>query len=123
MSILVPIISLYPHEEVDENIIQDLYNLKQKDILPIVVDQFTNVILDGHHRWTVFKLLERTHIPVFYVDYMSSNILILTENNKRKITKKEVINAALTNELFSSKTTHHMLYKNGRLVTLNEALV
>jgi hypothetical protein len=110
--ILVPVCSLYPHEKVDENI-KDLYQLK--DFLPIVVDQNTNIILDGHHRWTVYKLLEKTQIPVYYVDYMNSNILIGRED----ITKQDVINAALTNQLFPPKTTSHRYNINGSFIPLN----
>ena len=65
---------LKPHEEsVPESLEKLLQAIKESRFLknPIIVDFKSDVILDGMHRWYVFKKLGYDYIGVCYVDYKS----------------------------------------------------
>ncbi len=74
---------------------------------PIVVDEKTNVIIDGHHRVEALRLLGCEKIPVCYVDYMCDKINLKTTANGFEITKNKVIRVALNNSPFGPKSTWH----------------
>ncbi len=76
---------------------------------PIVVDEATLVILDGHHRVEVLKRLGCKKIPAVLVDYRDPNIMVLPWRKGEKITKGEVIRAALFKMRLPPKTTKHMV--------------
>lgn len=70
---------LYPHEEVEENILERMKN----DILitgylnePIIIDAFSNVILDGMHRYEALKRIGCKSIPCLMFDYNIPEIKI-----------------------------------------------
>ncbi|QGR17115.1 hypothetical protein D1869_07900 [Sulfurisphaera ohwakuensis] len=71
---------LLPHEDIIPSIVEEnVLNIKKKQkIVPIIVDTNTNLILDGHHRYYAFIKLGIRKIPVYYVDYRSSNIIVNT---------------------------------------------
>ena len=84
---------LIPHEKVSLRGINKLKNyinnFHSEIILPsILVCNKTNVIVDGHHRFHVIKLLEVDQISVSLIDYISD--LILT-NEKNSLSKNMVI--------------------------------
>lgn len=104
--------SLRPHECTDSTRLRNLC----KEILldgilkkPIVVDEKTNTIIDGHHRVEALRLLGYTKIPVCYVDYMCENIGLKTTAKNTVITKEKVIEAALANNPFRPKSTWHYI--------------
>ncbi|WP_338599657.1 ParB N-terminal domain-containing protein [Sulfolobus tengchongensis] len=68
--------NLIPHEDVIiEKVIDISMQLQRlKTIKPIVVDENTHVILDGHHRYTAALRVSLPKIPVIYVDYKSPSI-------------------------------------------------
>ena len=103
---LIDISQLKGHEQTREKRLMELKQsiLDQGLNHPITVDKDTNVIIDGHHRTEIFKRLSITHIPVFYVDYFDTSIIISDEN----VTKEEVIAKANSGYLYPSKTTKHM---------------
>ena len=83
---------LIPHEKVSLrgiNKLQDyINNFHSEIILPsILVCNKTNMIIDGHHRFHVIKLLEVDQISVSYIDYTSD--LILTDE-KNSLSKKKL---------------------------------
>ena len=107
----VEIRKLNPHEEViKENLKEVLTSLKVEGRLkePVIVDQETRVILDGHHRVKAFALLGLKKIPCKLVDYNSDEITVESRRN-RKITKEEVIEKGLSDELFPPKTSKHKI--------------
>ena len=107
----IEIRKLNPHEEViEENLKKVLTSLKVKKRLkePIIVDKETKVILDGHHRVKAYVLLGVPEIPCKLVDYNSDEITVEPRRN-RKITKEEVIEKGLSDELFPPKTSRHRI--------------
>ena len=102
---------LIPHEKVSLggiNKLEDyINNFHSEIILPsILVCNKTNVIIDGHHRLHVIKLLEVDQIPVSLIDYNSD--LILTDE-KNSLSKKEIISSAKNNKLFPPRTSKHLI--------------
>ena len=102
---------LIPHEKVSLRGINKLKNyinnFHSEIILPsILVCNKTNVIIDGHHRFHVIKLLEVDQIPVSLIDYNSD--LILT-NEKNSLSKKEIIRSARNNKIFPPRTSKHLI--------------
>ena len=102
---------LIPHEKVSLRGINKLknyiYNFNSEIILPsILVCNKTNVIIDGHHRFHIIKLLKVNQIPVSLIDYNSD--LILT-NEKNSLSKKEIIRSAKNNKIFPPRTSKHLV--------------
>ncbi|MEM2443466.1 MAG: ParB N-terminal domain-containing protein [Candidatus Bathyarchaeia archaeon] len=109
---LVDISSLKPHERTDNIRLKNLSNeIKLDGVLkkPIVADEKTNVIIDGHHRVEALKALGCTRIPVCYVDYMCDKIGLKTTAKGMEITKYGVVEAALNNSPFGPKSTWHYI--------------
>lgn len=79
---------------------------------PVVVDRKTLVILDGHHRHKVFKMLGLRKIPVFFVDYLGNNKVRVYLRRKElmvELIKEAVLKRALKGRLFPEKTTRHLI--------------
>jgi len=114
---LAEISVLKPHERTDDSRLKNLSEEILSDGIlkkPIVVDEKTNTIIDGHHRVEALKLLGCTKIPVCYVDYMCENIGLKTTAKNTVITKDKVIEAALNNSPFNPKSTwHYIKFQNG----------
>jgi len=107
---LADISSLKAHEQTDSIRLKALKDEIYFDGIikkPIVVDEKTNVIIDGHHRVEALKLLGCMRIPVCYVDYMCDKIDLKSTVKDAKITKDRVIEAALNNNPFNPKSTWH----------------
>ena len=106
---------LIPHEKVSKTGINQLNNyidnIHPEIILPsILICNKTNVIIDGHHRFHVLKLLEVDLIPVSLIDYNSD--LILT-NEENSLSKKEIIDSAKNKNIFPPRTSKHVVnFKN-----------
>ena len=107
----IKIRKLNPHEQIiEENLKKLLTSLKVEKRLkePIIVDEETKVILDGHHRAKAFALLGLKEIPCKLVDYSSNEITVKPHQNG-KISKQEVIEKGLSEELFPPKTSKHSI--------------
>lgn len=115
---LVKLEELHEHEETDPAHLKELTKQIAADKIlkhPIVVDEKTNIILDGEHRYNALKSLGCKRIPAIYVDYNSPNILVQTWGNNCNISKKDVMEAALSGRRFPPKTTCHMIKNNETL--------
>ena len=117
---LVDMARLRGHEQTDETRLNALKAEIESDGMlfrPIVVDEETDVVLDGHHRLAALKLLGCSKIPVCYVSYASDSIGVMSMLKGLKITKSMVVQAGLSEDPFPPKTTWHYLNSNSR--TLN----
>jgi len=109
---LVDISNLKPHEQTDSVRLKSLKDEIWSDGFlkkPIVVDEKTNVIIDGHHRVEALRLLGCLKIPVCYVNYMCDKIGLKTTTKNIEITKDRVIEAALNGNPFGPKSTWHYI--------------
>jgi len=117
---VVEIERLRGHERTDEARLKALKAEIESDgmlMRPIVVDEETDVVLDGHHRLEALRLLGCSRIPVCYVSYVSDRIGVMSMVKALEITKSKVVQAAMRGEPFPPKTTWHYLNSNPR--TLN----
>jgi len=107
----IAIRDLNPHEQVlEENLKKVLTSLKVERTLkhPIIVDKDTKVILDGHHRAKACALLGVPEIPCFLIEYHSHEITVEPHRDS-DITKGDVIQKGLSDDLFPPKTSKHII--------------
>jgi cysteine synthase/O-phosphoserine sulfhydrylase/cystathionine beta-synthase len=115
---LIELERLREHEEVDPKHLKELTRQIATDKIlkhPIVADEKTNTILDGEHRLNALKNLGCKRIPVIYLDYSSPNIMVQTWRNNYNLTKRDVIEAAISGKRFPPKTTCHMIRNSDTL--------
>ena len=112
---LVEISWLKAHEEIQEKKVIELYDMTLRwggYTKPLLVDNETGAILDGHHRFEVGKKLKLKYIPAILTDYLNDKEISVTTwpNSKFKnIKKEEIINMALSGNLYPPKTSKHSL--------------
>ncbi|MCS7115624.1 MAG: pyridoxal-phosphate dependent enzyme [Nitrososphaerota archaeon] len=109
---LVELDKLLQHEDVDLTHLKELTEEIASDKIlkyAIAVDEATNVIIDGEHRYAALKNLGCKRIPVVYVNYASPNIQVQTWKNNLHITKRDIIEAGLSGKKFPPKTTKHLI--------------
>ena len=103
---------LKEHEEIIENNLNTrIKKIKNRGFYkPIIADNQTNVILDGHHKWNAAKELGLSKVPTIFVDYLNDSgvqVDVWPECDKDSITKEEVIEMGLSEYVFPPKTSKH----------------
>lgn len=112
---LVPVETLLPHEKVEEHRVDNLEKMTLRwraYTKPLLVDRKTGTILDGHHRTKVAVRMELQCLPCVLVDYLEDDgisVSVWPNSGREAIQKEEVIEAALSGNLFEPKTSRHML--------------
>ncbi|HID25677.1 MAG TPA: hypothetical protein EYP23_04355 [Thermoplasmata archaeon] len=109
---------LKEHEKIDPKRFKELKEEITKDGFlkkPIVADKKTLVVLDGHHRLNVLRDLGLSRIPVVLIDYNNPNVIVKTWKGEGELNKEDIINAALSGNLFGPRTSKHMVVINGEL--------
>ena len=101
---------LLPHENYVKERRDNLQNyLVNNDyfILPsIIACSKTLTIIDGHHRFEIYKSKNIKEIPVLLIDYQNENILTHIEN---PLDKNEIVNRAINKDYLEPKTTKHLI--------------
>lgn len=112
---LIPVEILKPHEQVIQKKVIQLEKMTMRwdaYTKPLLVDGATGTILDGHHRFEIAKRLGLQCLPCVVVDYLEDDsiALMLWPNSDREvITKQDVIDAGMSGDLMSPKTSRHLL--------------
>ena len=113
----ISIDDILPHEKViidKKEVLKS--NLKYKDeyliISTILICSQSNMIIDGHHRYTALKELGYDKVPVTVVNYFSDKII--TDENDT-FSKKDIIYRSKTGDLFEPKSTKHLVFCNDKL--------
>ena len=110
---LVPIGWLKPHEEVKPRNVDTLHEMTLRwsaYTKPLLVDGETGTILDGHHRYHVGMRIGLSRLPVIKVDYLENEGIeldIWPASKLQSLTKQQVIDTALSENLFPPKTSRH----------------
>jgi len=110
---LVDIEWLKTHEEVLHHRVTNLKEAIQKwDAyrMPLLVDCKSGAILDGHHRYHVGCELGLSQLPVVLVDYLdddSIDVDVWPDCGLDCLSKEDVIEMSLSNEVFPPKTSRH----------------
>lgn len=111
---LVPVEWLKAHEEIRVRARDKLLDMTKRwggFTKPLVVDKKTGSLLDGHHRYSVARLLNLTSVPAICVDYLFDETIIVEtwpNSDYEEITKKDVVDMCLSDDLFPPKTSRHM---------------
>lgn len=111
---ILEIEKLRSHEATDPEMLKKFVEEVRSDgalFKPILVDEETLVILDGHHRFEALKLLGCKRIPVYLVDYNDDDISVTTWPNAivENITKKDIIRMGLSENVYPPKTSRHVI--------------
>lgn len=112
---LVPLELLKPHEEIKVKNMKKLLDMTLRwdgFTKPLIVDIATGAILDGHHRHAVAIRLELARIPVIVVDYFADESIDLDlwpASELDEISKQDVVDMALSDQLYPPKTTRHRI--------------
>lgn len=107
---LVPRRRLRPHEEVDEDAVERLADEIRSDgriFSPVIVDEGTRVILDGHHRYAALGHLGCELAPCHLVDYNDPTIRVEGWEDGRPMDKHRLIQRAMSGDLYPHKTSRH----------------
>jgi ParB-like chromosome segregation protein Spo0J len=76
---------------------------------PVLVDDKTRVILDGHHRWRAATALGFRVLPCYCVDYLNDVVIrVMSRRPDIEVSKAGVIATALSGRVYPLKTTRHM---------------
>lgn len=120
---LVSIDSLRCHEEVicskKESLVNYFLEVFSNLIVPsVIVCDKTNTIIDGHHRYSALKELNKKYVPVTFVDYSSPVIRPYFDD---RISKFEILNASNTGILLPPKSSKHIIFnsKENKWVPIN----
>ncbi|MFL2615747.1 MAG: ParB N-terminal domain-containing protein, partial [Candidatus Marisimplicoccus sp.] len=97
---------LIPHEKVildKKDILKNNLKYKNDDIIisTIIMCNESNLIIDGHHRFTALKELGYKKIPVTLINYFSNKII--TDDND-SLSKLDIINNSKNKSLYNPKT-------------------
>ncbi|MEM2094306.1 MAG: ParB N-terminal domain-containing protein [Candidatus Bathyarchaeia archaeon] len=109
---VVSIEELRGHEDIDPAHLEALTTQIEADGIlkkPIVADDCTRVILDGHHRVAALKKLGCRKVYVCFVDYASSRIVVEPGKSGKAMNKEVVLRAGLSGKLLPPKSSRHMV--------------
>jgi hypothetical protein len=111
---LIPIEGVKLHEEVVPARVDEVADdiLKRGVVLePIVVDDKHHIVLNGHHRLAALQKLGAKRIPAYLVPYDAPYITVDRWPDstwyKRTVTKKDVLEAGLSQRLMTPHTSRH----------------
>ena len=112
---LVPVEWLKPHEEIKPKNMEKLLEMTLKwdgFTKPLIADKATGTILDGHHRHSVAVSLELKRVPAILIDYLNDEEIkvdVWPGCGLDSITKQQVIDMSLSDNLFPPKTSKHTI--------------
>jgi L-serine kinase (ADP) len=104
--------ALLCHEQVKQTLVRALIGqILAENMLhfPIIVDQKTGIILDGHHRFHALKQLGATLVPALAVDYQSPRVHVFPRRKHIPVTKQSVLAMSQNGGIYPPKTTRHVL--------------
>jgi ParB-like chromosome segregation protein Spo0J len=109
---LVPTGALLPHEAFDPERgreVLDGMRARRTFYPPVLVDDETLVILDGHHRWWAGQRLGCVLTPCYRVDYLDDDgIHVRARRANIPVSKRAVIEMGAGHTVFPPKTTRHV---------------
>lgn len=122
---LVSIERVRPHERAVEGRVRELLRDLEATLIlrkPVVLDEETLTLLDGHHRLQALRRLGVELVPAALVRYSDPRIVVRRWGSVELIDKRLVIERAMRGRLFPPKTTRHLVVLDGREVHVSEAL-
>jgi hypothetical protein len=108
---LIDISKLRSHEAINPERVREVHDdIIAKGYLesPILVDQRSKVILNGHHRYHVLKTLGVHKAPVKMVNYYDTDLKVYPRRADVPVDKHDVVAVGSVNVVFPEKTTRHV---------------
>ena len=112
---LVPVQWLKPHEQIKSKRVGKLRDKVMSHGYmhkPLLVDEVTGTILDGHHRHRAALEQGLTRIPCLLFDYLADERVEVEAwpgGEVTSLTKQDVVDRALQGRLYTPKTSRHRL--------------
>ena len=107
---------LKEHEEIKPDRVEEVIEkILESGVFnePILIDEKTGVILDGHHRYNASMKLGFSKIPGIMIDYLNDeniSIDVWPDCGTDSITKQDVLDMALSGKVFPPKTSKHTIH-------------
>ena len=74
--------------------------------VPVVVEKYSYILMDGHHRLETAKSLGLKYIPAVLLDY--TEVRVESRRPEINITPDDIIRRGLTGDIYPAKTTRHI---------------
>jgi hypothetical protein len=107
---LLPIDALRMHEEHDPDYALALSGVIRSDGIisrPVVVEERTMTLLDGHHRVAALTSLGCRYAPCILLDYDDPRITLDSWQPAQSVCRAAVLHAAIHGPLLPPKTSRH----------------
>ena len=111
---LIPLKDLVPHEEHYPKksseiskylMLGPIYNLA-----PIIIDQKTKMIIDGHHRFQALIEAKKSFAPCVLINYQKKEVFVFKKAiGGQLIDKNEILSKAFEKKLYPQKFTCHAI--------------
>ncbi len=110
--VLLGVDQILPTEESDPDLVEEL--LTEISITgiwthPVLVDDKTFAVMDGHHRVAVAKRLSLRVVPAVLLSYDDSRVRLESWRDNEVFTPKEVRERAISGDLLPPKSTRHII--------------
>ena len=113
--VLIEVSALRPHEEIKPKLLERMLSTIQNRggyLKPILVDQASRAVLDGHHRYNSALQLNLRLIPAIEVDYLEDeSIKVHSWPGKEhlEIDKQAILKMAMSSEVYPPKSSKHSM--------------
>ncbi|MGR7464312.1 transcriptional regulator [Klebsiella aerogenes] len=108
---LMNIHDLKPHEEVDPvnlNLLTMKINHDRFWFIPVLIDQDTSIIMDGHHRYNFALQAGLSVIPCYQLSYSSDKVRVYDWKSGAPFSCQRIIDKVSSGSVFPPKTTRHV---------------
>lgn len=108
---LFDINKVIPHEDIDP-INLDLISSKILEdgfwFIPVIIDEETGIIMDGHHRYNFAVQSGFSVIPCYQLSYSSEKVKVLDWRSGAPFSNERIFEKVNEGLLFPPKTTRHV---------------
>lgn len=110
--VMLPVSQLRPSEKIDIEAARILATKIDENgwwTQPILVEKRHSVIMDGHHRYFCARALGLSFVPCVLLSYEDPNLQVSYWSDASPVAVDRIIQAGLSGDLMSYKTTRHQL--------------
>lgn len=107
---LIDVHKLRPHEEVDPinlDMLATKINREGYWFIPVLIDQETKIIMDGHHRYNFALQAGLSVIPCYQLSYSSGKVKVFDWVSGEPFSNTKIIEKVNSGSVFPAKTTRH----------------
>ncbi|MEN4892414.1 ParB N-terminal domain-containing protein [Erwinia billingiae] len=108
---LLQLNKLKPHEDIDPASLDLIASKILGDgfwFIPIVIDEATGIIMDGHHRYNFAVRSGFSVIPCYELSYSSEKVKVFDWRSGEPFSNERIIEKVNEGLIFPPKTTRHV---------------